>query len=94
MQDEISQSERRRILKDDRSTYHQRAIDEAGQELGRYKHLGQASVTGAVPRLPVSSPWRCDPVPNEPPLNQDVNAMEPVGEPFEFNDPSLRFRRS
>ena len=39
------------------------------------------------PRLPSSSPWASDPVPVEPPLGIDVNALEPTGELHELVGP-------
>jgi hypothetical protein len=86
MQDEITQADKRRVLKDDRaSTYYAMAEATAGEELGRYKHLGKASVTGAVPKLPASSPWCSDPVPNEEPTGIDLNQQEAVGTQAEIN---------
>jgi hypothetical protein len=82
-QDGISQKEKRQVMGDDRaSTYYQQAIADAGVELGRFKHLRNASVTGAtvqVPKLPSSSPWSSDPVPNEEPLGFSVDQLEPTG---------------
>ena len=87
--DEISQSERRRILVEDRqrlSTYHQHAQVNADLELGgRFAKVTTTKVTGSepisrYPKQPASSPFACDPVPAEPPLGFDINAMEPTGE--------------
>jgi hypothetical protein len=38
---------------------------------------------GPNPEYAAGSNWTRDPVPDEPPLGVDVNAMEPVGEPHE-----------
>jgi hypothetical protein len=87
---ETSQDERREALINDRDqaqssqgvTYIARATATMGDELGgRFAHLarGQQQVVGTgpspYPQLPSGSPWRRDPVPQEPPLNQDVNAL-------------------
>jgi hypothetical protein len=95
--DEITQSERRRIFENDRltalerrlSTYHahgQASIDDERQ--GRFGALDKTTVTGAgptlqYPRQPPNSPWANDPLPPEPPLGIDINAMEAVGETWE-----------
>jgi hypothetical protein len=89
--DEISQSERRKILAEDRqrlNTYRAHAEANADLELGgRFSKVTTTTVIGAspirYPRLPQGSPWACDPCPTEPPLNYDINAMEPVGGPHE-----------
>jgi hypothetical protein len=87
--DEISQSEKRRILAEDRkarSTYFQHAqsvIDE--DRGGRFSAAGSSpKVVGAssisYPAQPEGSPWRSDPVPAEMPLGYSVDEQEPVGE--------------
>jgi hypothetical protein len=87
--DEISQSEKRRILAEDRkarSTYFQHAqsvIDE--DRGGRFSAVGSSpKVVGtssiSYPQQPEGSPWRCDPVPPEMPLGYSVNEQEPVGD--------------
>jgi len=89
--DEIAQSEKRRILAEDRRarTYHavaQGSIDD--ERGGRYGAVGrQPTVTGrsaiSYPQQPPTSPWFSNPMPSEPPLGYSVDAMEPVGEPHE-----------
>jgi len=79
MNDDITQAEKRRIIKD---TYFSRAQTEVGTELGgRYKHLAPAPVTGVpqYPQQPPNSPFHHDPTGAEPPLGIDVNAMPAVG---------------
>jgi hypothetical protein len=93
--DEISQSERRKVMESDRlarkaSTYHQLA-EASADELagGRFaKATNKQTVVGSspisYPRQPSTSPWFNDPVPPEMPLGYDINAMEPVGERHEI----------
>ena len=92
-EDEISQSERRRILAEGRrakSTYHSVAASSADDERGgRYAAASsKPTVTGsspiAYPQQPTGSPWASDPLPNEPPLGYSVEEMEPIGEPHEL----------
>ena len=94
--DDIPQSERRRIIAEQRRlrTYHghaQSAVDE--DRGGRFAFSGSpTSITGSsavsYPAQPENSPWRWDACPPEPPLGFSVDAMEPVGEPFERGPPS------
>ena len=89
--DDIPQSERSRILAEERRlrTYHghaQSAIDE--DRGGRFAFSGSpTSITGSspisYPTQPAHSPWAKDVCPPELPLNIDINAMEPTGEPHE-----------
>jgi hypothetical protein len=71
------------------STYHQRAIAEAGLELGRFSHLSKEQiVTGSrsVPQYPRQhgTPWsKPDPSGQEPSLGYSVDAMDPIGGPPE-----------
>jgi hypothetical protein len=94
--DDIPQSERRRILIEERHlrTYHghaQSAVDE--DRGGRFAFSGSpTTVTGSspisYPTQPAHSPWAKDACPQEPPLGFSVEEMEPVGEPFERDPPS------
>ena len=82
MSDDITQAEKRQIVKND--TYYSRAQTDVGSELGgRYRHLAPASVVGVpqYPQQPPNSPFRQDPTGAEPPLGIDVNAMTGVGQP-------------
>ena len=86
--DEVSQSEKRRILAEDRRmrTYHavaQASIDD--DRGGRFGVVGRTTVTGAAPisypRQPSGSPAnQAAMVGDEPPLGYSVDALEPVGE--------------
>jgi len=90
--DDIPQSERRRIMAEERRmrTYHGHAqanIDE--DRGGRFAFSGSpTTVTGAspisYPTQPDHSPWAKDACPPEPPLNIDINALGPTGEPHEI----------
>jgi hypothetical protein len=75
-----SQAERRQILKD---TLHGRALAEQDMVGGRFAAREKSTVVGAgqvaYPQLPETSPWHHDPVPDEPPIGIDVNAVEPTG---------------
>jgi hypothetical protein len=89
--EDIPQSERRRIMEEDRlarkaSTYFQQAQsslnDTAG---GRFGAVTKSSVTGSgpvvYPRLPADAPSnQMAMMPPEPPLNYNINDQEPVGE--------------
>jgi hypothetical protein len=70
------------VLRNDKSTFFDRARAEAGQELGRYSHLGkEQAVTGSRPvqqwpTIP-SGPWsEPDPSGQEPPLNVDISKVD------------------
>src|SRR5262245_14630093 len=94
--DDIPQSERRRILAEERRlrTYHghgQSAVDE--DRGGRFAFSGSpTTVTGSspisYPAQPENSPWRRDACPLEPPLGFSVDEMEPVGELHERTAPA------
>jgi len=79
------------LRKADASTFQAFAESEAAQDAGRFAQVNKATVVGAnagpvYPPLP-SGHWpnQSAVVPNvEPPLGQDVNAMEPVGLPHEI----------
>ncbi len=77
-----TQRERRKII-EETSSYHQFALSDEGPG-GRFANQEKKSTTGAAPiptypALPANSPWHRDLVPPEPPLDIDVNAVEPVG---------------
>jgi hypothetical protein len=92
--DDIPQSERRRIVAEERRirTYHgqaQASIDE--DRGGRFAYSGSStSVVGSspvsYPAQPAHSPWHRDACPPEPPLGFSVDEMEPVGEIHERNE--------
>jgi hypothetical protein len=84
--DEVSQRERREVMRNDRrvreaSTYHSIALGSVDDERqGRYASAGnKATVIGSspiqYPTQPANSPWHRDPVPDEPPLGYDINAL-------------------
>jgi hypothetical protein len=89
--DDIPQSERRRIMLEERRgrTYQGHAIVSADEDRGgRYANAGNSTtVVGArpisYPQQPATSPFACDPVGPEPPLGYAIDAQEPVGEMFE-----------
>ena len=64
-------------------SYHTRYQDEAG---GRWQKQAPTQVSGKDPATlyPTGPNWSVDPTGPEPPLNQDVNAMEPCGQPWEI----------
>jgi hypothetical protein len=71
-------TERIRVLKQDVSTYADHAATDASPG-GRFAHLSKPTIVKGgpdYPQQPAGSPWRRDPVPDEPPLNVDVNRME------------------
>ena len=92
--DDIPQSERRRVMANDRkvreaATYHSVAQSVVYEERGgRYAtESGKQTVIGsapiAYPQQPSTSPWHSDSIGTEPPLRYSVEEMEPVGEPHE-----------
>jgi|SRR5262249_12194607 len=94
--DDIPQSQRRRLMAEERRlrTYHGHAQANLGEDRGgRFAFAGSPkTVTGSspiqYPAQPAHSPWAKDACPPEPPLGFSVDAMEPVGEPFERGPPS------
>jgi hypothetical protein len=74
-----------RDAKKEPSTYLDQAQIEALHEGGRYERLSKPTFTGSTPgwvppRAHGDNQWtQDDPVPDEPPLGIDVNAVEPVG---------------
>ena len=89
--DHESQAVRRRVLRNDRlvreqaTTFHQFAAVEAEEIRGRFGSTEKATVIGSTPApdYPAAYQQR-DPVPTEPPLGVDVNALEPTGELHEI----------
>src|SRR5262249_12068716 len=98
-EDEISQDERRAILRNERGgTYYDIAAAEATAVGGRYAARERSTVVGssqpvAYPAQPSNSPWASDPVGLEPPLGEDLGGAPIVGEAFEV-EKSLREARS
>jgi hypothetical protein len=88
---ESSQAQRKEVLNNDKaqhSTYLSRAAGSIGEELGgRFAALarGQQQVVGTAPSPYPRQPsyWAEADNAVEPPLNVDVNAMEPIGGPPE-----------
>ena len=89
--DDIPQSERRRIIAEERRlcTYHGHAQSAVYEDKGgRFAFSGSPkTVTGSspisYPAQPENSPWHHDACPPEPPLGFSVDEMEPGGEPYE-----------
>jgi len=92
--DEVTQRERREVMRNDRrvreaAAYHSVAQGSVDDERGgRYATEGsKQTVIGSspisYPTQPEHSPWRRDPVPDEGPLGFSVDAHEAVGEMFE-----------
>jgi len=91
-EDQIDQHERRATLENDLkvlqergSTFHQHAQAQADElNQGRFRSTGVPTVVGqsAVPNYPqASTPFQRDPVPDEPPLGVNVNAMPEFDSP-------------
>jgi hypothetical protein len=82
-EDEVTQAERRRILREG-TTFHQHAqafADEINQ--GRFAATGAPTVTGAtaIPKYPAAGAHQADPVGTEPPLGFSVDDMpNPTGD--------------
>jgi hypothetical protein len=89
--DEISQNEKREVMKNDRlNTYQAHAAASIDEERGgRFSVQTKPTVIGqspiSYPKQPPNSPWASDDLLGpEPPLGIDINAMQPVGEPHEL----------
>jgi hypothetical protein len=101
---DASQKEREQVLRNDQrvrsgSTFQSRAIAEADDVRGRWAEINKSNVVGATPtpQYPAGPNWSVDPTGIEPPLNIDVNAVEPCGEKFEveaFGDATEAVARS
>src|SRR5262249_1697903 len=77
--DEISQREKREVLRD---CYLSRAQADADLEAqGRFKKQSPTMIVGTpqYPKQPANSPWHSDPVPPEPPLDFDLNFVGELG---------------
>src|SRR6516164_7919230 len=98
--DPEDQAERRRVLLNDARVREQARNGDTGTYLshthselgGRFALTEHQTITGVVspapPPLPANSPWHgSDPVPDEPPLGYDINAM-PELEPEPFSSAS------
>jgi hypothetical protein len=89
--DEISQREKREVLRSDRlarNTYLAHANDTELELGGRFAKLRPTTVIGEVavpqyPKLPAGNPWAEDVCGPEPSLGFSVDAIEPVGEAWE-----------
>ncbi len=78
-ENEASQAEKRRVMKDTMHSRAQAALDE--DRGGRFALASKKPIGAPVayPQLPESSPWSNDPVGDERPLGFEIDAMEPVG---------------
>jgi hypothetical protein len=76
------------------STMHQFAISEANQPSGRFAATGKATVVGATPAptYPAGPNWASDPVPPEPALGFEIDAIEAVGTEQEIEASIRRLR--
>ena len=81
-EDEVSQAEKRRIIREQASTFHQHAqaqADETAQ--GRFRAIGTPRVVGSMPnpssQYPAASAAHQTALPDEPPLGFSVNDLEP-----------------
>ena len=77
--DEISQREKREVLRD---CYLSRAEADADLEAqGRFKKQSPTMIVGTpqYPKQPANSPWHSDPVPPEPPLEIDLDFVGELG---------------
>jgi hypothetical protein len=87
-EDLVDQKEKRRIIREQGGTFHAHGMAQADEiNQGRFAVTGGPNVTGStpVPSYPqASAPFQRDPVPDEPPLGVDINAM-----PFELSTVSM-----
>jgi len=85
-EDDIAQAEKRQIIREQATTFHQHAVSQADElSQGRFAALGTPHVTGATPavrypQLPSSSPWSgAQPEPGpEPPTGYRIDEMPPL----------------
>ena len=87
----IEEQQRLEVLRNDLrvrnrgSTLSQFAQSEADTPRGRFTAHEQSTVIGVTSlNYPAASAHQFDPCGPEPPLNLDVNALEPTGEPHEL----------
>ena len=76
---ESSQSERKEVLKNDRPSTFKDFTFANETRGGRY---AKSDSGPTVRPLPPSSPWASNPVPAEPPLGYDINAVPDLGFPL------------
>jgi hypothetical protein len=88
---QAEQLERREVLENDLreqcSSFSQFAQSEAAEARGRFTAHEKSTVIGSTPTPASAYPaafLQHDPVPDEPALGVDVNALEPTGEPHEL----------
>jgi hypothetical protein len=76
--------ENEKRLRNQGTTFSQFAQTDAATSLGRFSAISNPVVVGEkqIPKYPAAY-HQHDPVPDEPPLGVDINAIEPVGEKFE-----------
>jgi hypothetical protein len=86
-------AERRRVLANDARVRDQSRNGDTSSYLnhyspemgGRFSNVGAATVVGTTPNpyppLPENSPWRRDPVPDEPPLGYRIDSLDPSLDP-------------
>lgn len=93
---QAEQLERREVLENDLreqcSSFSQFAQSEAAEARGRFTAHEKSTVIGSTPTPASAYPaafLQHDPVPDEPALGVDINALEPVGQPHELKASSL-----
>jgi hypothetical protein len=89
----IMKAEAQRREQEQPTTMHGFAMAELAQPRGRFGEAeGKQFVVGstpiAYPKLPASSPWAHDPVPNEEPLGYSVDDLEPPAGIFAVSRPA------
>jgi hypothetical protein len=79
-EDDVSQAEKRRIIRE-QATMHGHAVAEAAMmETGRFPAVNATIVTGAtpIPKYPAAGAHQSDPVGIEPALGYSVDQVEPI----------------
>jgi hypothetical protein len=86
---DVTQTERARVIKETNTRVaYARVVDPQPQ--GRWAKSGQSQDPATwYPHLPSNNPWSSDPVPNEEPLGYCIDQMDPIGDTFEVNPPSI-----
>jgi hypothetical protein len=87
-QTNATQRERAEVLKNDRAVQKNTFLSHThSEEGGRYAKPQTIVGSDSAVQYPMAAPnWANDPTGVEPPLNIDINAIEPCGEYFELGD--------
>jgi hypothetical protein len=85
VQSPLTQDEKREVLKNDRRVREMttfRSFADAFANETRGGRFAKSDTGPTIKPLPPNSPWASNPVPDEPPLGFDVNAVPDLGFPL------------